>query len=78
MTRLSFIHSCPSGLESTSLVLACGLDLFFARVQPSRQFDLLAEDFDYPLVAAVVLGLVATTFVLRHFSARKSLQALWK
>ena len=100
---LRHIYSTPSGLESTSLVLACGLgqcsptpppcpplpdfellclhfvlDLYFTRVLPSKQFDLLAVDFDYNLIALVVVGMVAATIILSQLSARKSLQLLWK
>lgn len=45
---------------------------------PSKQFDLLAVDFDYNLVAAVVVSMVAGTFILSKMSARKSLKLLWK
>lgn len=53
-------------------------DLYFTRLTPSKQFDLLAEDFDYPLIAAVVLGLVAGTFIVSFLAKRKSLRSLWK
>lgn len=53
-------------------------DLFFTRVTPSKQFDLLAEDFDYRLVAAVVAGMVVGTVVLSWLAARKTLRTLWK
>lgn len=78
VTRLRDIYTAPSGLESTSLVLACGLDLYFTRVVPSKQFDLLPEDFDFTLVAAVVGALVAATFVLSRLSRRKLLKLIWK
>ena len=45
---------------------------------PSKQFDLLAEDFDYRLVAAVVAGMVVGTVVLSWLAARKTLRTLWK
>ena len=53
-------------------------DLFFTRVTPSKQFDLLAEDFDYRLVAAVVAGMVVGTVVLSWLAARKTLRTFWK
>ncbi|KAG8893750.1 hypothetical protein FRB99_001723, partial [Tulasnella sp. 403] len=40
------ILTSPSQLESTSMVFAYGLDLFFTRVAPSGTFDLLSEDFN--------------------------------
>lgn len=96
---LRSIYSTPSGLESTSLVLACGLgtsispspcqspftllslspsDLYFTRVLPSKQFDLLAVDFDYYFIAVVVIAMVMATFILSKLSTRKSLKLLWK
>jgi hypothetical protein len=78
ISNLRRIHVSATGLESTCLVLACGLDLFFTRVTPSKQFDLLAEDFDYTLIAAVVVGLVAGTIALSYLSRRKLLRSLWK
>ena len=53
-------------------------DLFFTRITPSKQFDMLAEDFDYLLIAAVVLGLVVATIALSFLSSRKLLKLMWK
>jgi hypothetical protein len=78
VSRLRRVTVATTGLESTCLVLASGLDLFFTRVTPSKQFDLLAEDFDYPLISAVVMALVVGTIGLSYFAKRKSLRALWK
>ena len=52
-------------------------DLYFTRVTPSKQFDLLAEDFDYRLVATVVLALVVGTLLLSQLAARKTLRTMW-
>ena len=53
-------------------------DLYFTRVVPSKQFDLLPEDFDFTLVAAVVGGLLGATFILSKLSGRKLLKLIWK
>jgi len=47
-------------------------------VLPSKQFDLLAVDFDYTLISIVVAAMVVGTFVLSKFAARKSLKMAWK
>ena len=60
------------------MTLSLSLDLFFTRITPSKQFDLLAEDFDYTLISGVVMALVAGTIGLSYFAKRKSLRALWK
>ncbi|KAK2174177.1 hypothetical protein NP493_820g01017 [Ridgeia piscesae] len=44
--KIQGIHTAPAGLESTCLVLCYGLDLFYTRVNPSKMFDVLKEDFD--------------------------------
>nr|XP_022343072.1 ER membrane protein complex subunit 1-like isoform X1 [Crassostrea virginica] len=72
------IHTSPAGLESTSLVLSYGLDLFFTRVQPSKMFDVLKEDFDYFFISAVLLGMFVVTIVTQKLSARRALSRAWK
>ena len=67
IARISKIPSLPTLLT----------DLYFTRVTPSKQFDLLAEDFDYRLVATVVLGLVVGTLLLSQLAARKTLRTMW-
>jgi hypothetical protein len=48
--------SAATDLESTSVVLAYGLDMFCTKRAPSREFDLLSEDFGH---ASLVLTLCA-------------------
>ena len=52
--------------------------MYFTRVLPSKQFDLLAVDFDYTLILGVVVAMVVATIVLSKLSARKTLKLLWK
>nr|XP_039250334.1 ER membrane protein complex subunit 1-like [Styela clava] len=72
------IYSCPSALESTSIVLVTGLDLFFTRTQPSKMFDVLKEDFEYAFIAAVVLGMFIAALVTRKLAQNKKLKKAWK
>ncbi|XP_071146157.1 ER membrane protein complex subunit 1-like isoform X1 [Mytilus edulis] len=72
------IHTSPAGLESTSLVLAYGLDLFFTRVQPSKMFDVLKEDFDFYLISLVMLAMILVTLITQKLAARKALNKAWK
>ncbi|XP_004529245.1 ER membrane protein complex subunit 1 isoform X1 [Ceratitis capitata] len=78
IVRLSNIFTAPSGLESTCLVLATGLDMFVTRVAPSKTFDLLKEDFDYILIAVVLLALTSGSLVVKHLASRKLLKQAWK
>jgi hypothetical protein len=71
------ICTSPSGLESTSLVLAYGLDLFYVRVAPAKSFDLLAADFDHALLILLISGLAIATVVAQQLVARKVLMSRW-
>ncbi|CAG8783115.1 5053_t:CDS:10, partial [Cetraspora pellucida] len=59
------ITTSPSLLESTSLVLAYGLDLWFTREAPSKTFDVLSEDFSKGTLLATILGLVIGILVTK-------------
>jgi hypothetical protein len=78
VSSIRSIYTAPTGLESTSIVFACGLDLYLTRVTPSKQFDMLADDFDYRLIAGVVGILTIGTLVLSYLAARKNLNIFWK
>ena len=45
--RPARVVTAPTTLESTSLVLAFGIDLFVSRVAPAKEFDRLNEDFNF-------------------------------
>jgi len=53
-------------------------DLFYIRVAPSKAFDLLKDDFDHVLIAAVLLGLVIASYVTKKLAARKARNQAWK
>ncbi|KAJ8320425.1 hypothetical protein KUTeg_002012 [Tegillarca granosa] len=72
------IQTSPAGLESTSLVLSYGLDLFFTRVTPSKMFDVLKEDFDYYFISLVLGGMFAVSFISQKLAGRKALTRAWK
>lgn len=72
------IYSCSSALESTSIVLATGLDIFFTRTQPSKMFDVLKDDFDYLLIVAVVSGMFLAAIVTRKWAQIKKLNRAWR
>merc|ERR1719453_1597989 len=73
------IRAVPAGgLESTSLVLAYGIDMFFCRSAPSKTFDMLPEDFQYGVLALTIVGLTVAVFAVSMMSKRKDLNNLWK
>lgn len=52
-------------LESTSQILAYGLDLFGSSVSPSGRFDVLSRDFNKSQLIGTTLSLMAAIVVLR-------------
>jgi len=73
------IHTAPAGgLESTSLVLAYGLDMFFCRSAPSKTFDMLPEDFQYGILVLTIVGMSVATMGASMASKRKDVNMLWR
>nr|XP_043633265.1 ER membrane protein complex subunit 1 [Erigeron canadensis] len=72
------IETVPAKLESTTLVFAYGVDLFFTRLAPSRTYDSLTEDFNYALLLLTIVALVVAIFVTWVLSERKDLQDKWR
>jgi len=68
----------PTYLESTSLALMIGLDLFMTRVAPAREFDRLNEDFNYVALVCATIALTAATLGSGWYSNRKDLARAWK
>ncbi|KAG9508727.1 ER membrane protein complex subunit 1 [Fragariocoptes setiger] len=72
------IQTAPTKLESTCLVFAYGIDLFATRVTPSKTFDILKDDFDHLLIAAVLIFLTAASYICKKLAQRKALYNSWK
>ncbi|CAI5483835.1 unnamed protein product [Closterium sp. Yama58-4] len=75
---LRHILSFPTRLESTTLVLAHGLDLFFVRTAPSRVFDSLGEDFSFALLLGTIAVLSVAILVTWGLSRKQELKQRWK
>ena len=73
--RLDTVLSFPAGLESTTLVIGHGLDLFFTRAMPSLGFDILPEDFQWELLILLITALFVGQYAARTSYARKMLDA---
>ncbi|CAI5464271.1 unnamed protein product, partial [Closterium sp. Yama58-4] len=74
---LRHILSFPTRLESTTLVLAHGLDLFFVRTAPSRVFDSLGEDFSFALLLGTIAVLSIAIVVTWGLSRKQELKQRW-
>ncbi|XP_021907584.1 ER membrane protein complex subunit 1 isoform X2 [Carica papaya] len=75
---LRSIITVPAKLESTTLLFAHGVDLFFTRLAPSRTYDSLTEDFSYALLLITIVALVAAIYVTWILSERKELREKWR
>jgi len=72
------IASSPTALESTSLVFAYGLDLFFTPVQTAKAYDVLSPGFNYLLLYTSVTIVAAVWLTVSFLASRKALQDRWK
>lgn len=72
------IQTFPTKLESTCLVLVTGLDLFYSRLQPSEGFDLIAEEFNYPLLIMMTIALFVITILAHRAVKKQKLNKRWK
>lgn len=69
---LQRLETADTSLESTSVVVAYGLDLFVARVMPEKGFDLLAEDFSKSAILLTVIGLLLLNIIVQRWFAIKN------
>jgi hypothetical protein len=72
------IVSSPSSLESTSLVFCYGLDLFFTRRAPSKEFDILSDEFSRVGLVGTMLLLAVGIVVSRRMVNAKKIREAWK
>lgn len=78
VANLQGISTASAELESTTLVFAHGLDMFYVRMTPAKSFDLLPSDFNHGMLILLCLAFLVATFVTKALSKRKALQAAWK
>ncbi|XP_055958208.1 ER membrane protein complex subunit 1, partial [Patella vulgata] len=78
LSRVDGIYTGPAGLESTSLILTYGLDMFYTRVMPSKMFDVLKEDFDYVLIGSILFIMILVSILTQKLAAKRALSRAWK
>lgn len=78
VASINGVYTAGSGLESTCLVFAYGLDLYWTRITPSRMFDVLKEDFDYWFILGTLGILVLVTIVSQRLASIKMLRQAWQ
>jgi len=72
------ISASPAALESTSIIVAWGLDVFTTRVAPSFAFDILGSEFNKVTMSATVVVLAAAAFVVAPLIERKMTNTIWQ
>ena len=74
----SHLVSSPTLMESTSFLLAYGLDIFSTRgLHPSGTFDILTDSFNKVQLLLTLAALSVGIFIARPAVARKLLRAKW-
>lgn len=71
------VSTSPSNLESSSLVLATGLDWVYTVASPSGQFDRLQTTFNKMQLLLTILGLAVGIAVTNPLVRMRRLQARW-
>jgi len=74
---LQGIATAPSRQESSSHMLAHGVDLFYTHLAPSKSFDRLTEDFSQGLLVATMLALGFGALFLQRAVHRDDLKRAW-
>ena len=77
VARPAHVLTAPTTLESTSLVVGVGLDLFLTRTAPAREFDRLNDDFNYVALVGAIAFLIVATLGSGWYSKRRDLLAAW-
>ncbi|KAG0371945.1 hypothetical protein BGX24_000952 [Mortierella sp. AD032] len=71
------IVTSPTLLESTTVVVAFGQDVFVTRHAPSKTFDILNEDFSKSQLMLTMVALVLVLFITKPMVVKKELRELW-
>lgn len=71
------ILSVPAVLESTSLIACYGLDLFFTRLAPSHQFDILAPSFAKEKLIYTLIAMSALVLYLKPWVDKRKTNTIW-
>ena len=76
--RVAQVATTPAELESSSVVIACGLDIFATRVSPAGGFDILSPSFNAPLLVLVLAAMFGIYLYLKNAAEQKVVDDWWK
>ncbi|KAI8895892.1 hypothetical protein BC833DRAFT_599659 [Globomyces pollinis-pini] len=74
---ITTIDSQPTNLESTSILLGYGLDIYQVRRTPSKPFDMLSEDFSYCQLITSIVVLSIGVQTAKYYATKKLLREAW-
>ncbi|KAF9536853.1 hypothetical protein EC957_009519 [Mortierella hygrophila] len=77
VANIKKIVTSPTLLESTTVVVAFGQDVFVTRHAASKTFDILNEDFSKSQLVLTIVALAAVLFVTKPMVVNKQLRELW-
>jgi ER membrane protein complex subunit 1 len=77
VAKVKHLEFFPSGLESTSLVLAYGVDTFLTRTSPSLSFDTLGDEFSRSTLVTVIAGLMVGIVIAKQWASQQKLRQDW-
>jgi hypothetical protein len=72
------IKAVPTELESTTIILCFGLDIFITKRKPSGGFDTLNDSFSYVQLLGTMIALLIGSVVVKRLADRKELVDAWK
>jgi len=78
VTGVKTIISNPATLESTSLVVAYGLDIFLTRRSPSNTFDVLSDSFNKPFLIITMTTIVIAVIYTNRKIKSNEFKKVWK
>jgi len=65
-------------LESSTLLIGWGIDVFFARLAPSQTYDMVPEDFPFALLVISVVGLAVALVAVRMAVKNRATRMKWE
>lgn len=77
MLGLRNVNVEPSRLESTCLVLARGVDLYYTMLSPAKKYDSLEDDFSYGLLVVAILALLGGSVAMHFITSKAILNGKW-
>ena len=72
------IVATPAVVESTSLIVTYGVDVFSTRVAPSGVFDILGQGFNKSTLILTVVALFGGVMFLSPMVRRKQINRRWE